>query len=108
MNTRSPGRKTIPAPMEIPLSSIFAMTLDVVGLNNLTKYQNKHCFYSDPDRQNILVNGTPKDVKNHINDIIKALCTPKGGLVGCVYITKDTPLENIKAALDTFTAYQLG
>jgi uroporphyrinogen decarboxylase len=85
---------------------LLSVQLNVTGLENASRIKGKTCFFADPDRQNILPKGSPEDVRKHINDIINALNTPAGGLMGCLYVTEEIPLANIDAALSTFLEYR--
>lgn len=84
---------------------LLSVQLNVVGLSNTTRLRGRTCLYSDPDRQHVLPSGTPHDVKEHVRQIVNAVNTPRGGLVGCLYITESVPLENVAAALDAFLEY---
>jgi len=84
---------------------VLCVQLNVVGLENVGRCRGKVCFYSDPDRQNILPKGSPQQVHEHIRDIVAALRAPNGGLIGSVYITEGEPLANVEAALDAFVEY---
>ena len=79
-----------------------SVQLNVVGIDNAARHRGQVCFWSDPDRQEILPNGSPQDVREHIAEIVQALNTPRGGLIGCMWIDDTIPLRNIEAALDTF------
>ncbi|MFW5798825.1 MAG: uroporphyrinogen decarboxylase family protein, partial [Planctomycetota bacterium] len=84
---------------------LLSVQLNVVGLDNVARLRGRTCLYSDPDRQQLLPSGTPQDVKEHVRQIVEAVNTPHGGLVGCLYITESVPLENVAAALDAFLEY---
>lgn len=84
---------------------VLCVQLNVVGLESVAPYRGKMCFYSDPDRQDILPKGSPQQVAEHIRDVVAALKAPDGGLLGSVSITENEPLENIRAALDAFMKY---
>ena len=84
---------------------LLSVQLNAVGLENVTGQKGRICFYADPDRQKILPRGTPDEVESHVRDIVAALKAPTGGLVGCLYVTDETPLPNVRAALDAFLRY---
>ena len=84
---------------------LLSVQLNAVGIDHAARYRGKLCFYADPDRQEILPHGTPAQVDRHIRDICDALKAPDGGLVGCLYVTDETPLVNVEAALDAFVKY---
>lgn len=84
---------------------LLSVQLNVVGLDHAAGHRGQTCFYADPDRQEVLPHGTPDMVDEHVRTICNALKAPTGGLVGCLYITDETPLANVKAALDAFLKY---
>lgn len=63
-------------------------------------------IHPDLDRQHILVNGTPADVRAHILSLYGKLGNEQGGLIGYAPIEPDMPLENIRAALETLSDYR--
>ncbi len=81
---------------------VLCVQLNVVGLDNAARYRGRTCFYSDPDRQDILPKGSPQQVREHIRGIIDAMGAPNGGLIASASITGDVPLDNVAAALDAF------
>lgn len=52
------------------------------------------------DQQNALIR------VQQAGDIVAALDTPAGGLVGCLYVTEEVPLANVAAALDAFLRHK--
>ena len=84
---------------------VLCVQLNVVDLKNVAPYRGKVCFYSDPDRQHILPDGSPQQVDEHICEVVNTLKAPDGGLLGSISITQNEPLENIEAALDAFMKY---
>ena len=84
---------------------LLSVQLNVVGLPDAGRLRGRMCFFADPDRQEILPNGTPREVEAHIREIVDALKAPDGGLLGCLYVTEQVPLENVEAALDAFVRY---
>lgn len=76
--------------------------LNAVGLDSVSQYRGKTCFYADPDRQHILPLGSPRQVDEHVRQVVEALEAPDGGLIGSLSITENEPLENIEAALEAF------
>ena len=79
-----------------------SVQLNVVGIENAGQRRGEVCFWSDPDRQEILPLGTPQVVEEHIAHIVRALGDSSGGLLGCLYVDDGVPMENLEAALDTF------
>ena len=84
---------------------VLCVQLNAVGLDAVARYQGKMCFYADPDRQHILPQGSPRQVDEHIRQVVEALKAPDGGLIGSLYISENEPLENIEAALEAFMKY---
>jgi len=84
---------------------LLSVQLNVVGLDNAARLRGRTCVYSDPDRQDLLPNSSPEAVAEHVREIVETFNTPKGGLVGCLYVTEGVPLENVEAALDAFLRY---
>jgi len=70
----------------------------VNGIENIQKTcKGKVCIDLDVDRQRIIPFGKPKDVKAHIERVVKMLNSPDGGLMLTIEINPPTPLENIEA-----------
>jgi uroporphyrinogen decarboxylase len=68
------------------------------------------CFYGGIDIQQILNNGTPKQVSDEVKRLIDIM-DDNGGYVlgpGHTYIQIDTPVENILTMYDTAYAYTVG
>jgi uroporphyrinogen decarboxylase len=68
------------------------------------------CFYGGIDIQQILNNGTPKQVSDEVKRLIDIM-DGNGGYVlgpGHTYIQIDTPVENILAMYDTAYSYRCG
>lgn len=84
---------------------LLSVQLNVVGLDHAATQRGRICFYADPDRQDILPYGSPAQVDEHIHEIVEALDTPTGGLIGCLYIDDLTPLANVQVALEAFVKY---
>ena len=60
----------------------------------------------DLNRQNILINGTPDEVRNHIIKMYNNLGTSSGGLIGYCPIEPGMPLINIETTLATISTYE--
>jgi uroporphyrinogen decarboxylase len=81
--------------------------LAIMGLNEVKKkFAGKVCFRTDLDRQNIMPFGTPRDVREHINQVFDSVGSKKGGIIACGEIGPDIPLENIRAMYDVFMNYR--
>ncbi len=65
-------------------------------------YGDKISFLAGMDMQNILLRGTPEEVRKEVRFMKHTFDTGHGGLLLAMGngIIGDTPLENIKAALD--------
>ena len=68
--------------------------------------RGKITILPDLDRQHVLVEGSPLDVRTHILDLYGKLGNSKGGLIGTAPLEPEMPLENIKAMLETISAYE--
>jgi uroporphyrinogen decarboxylase len=77
--------------------------MDIPTLGKMLR--GKACLFADPCRQHIMPKGTPEEVRAHIRAIISAFATPAGGLLGGLYIDEGVPLENVKAAMETYIEY---
>lgn len=77
--------------------------MDIPALGRMVR--GRACLFADPCRQHILPKGTPAEVRAHIRAIIDAFATPAGGLIGGLSIEEDFPLENVKAAMETYMEY---
>lgn len=81
--------------------------VNVVGLDYVKKhFAGKVCFRTDLDRQNVMVFGTPDQVRSHIHDVFTHIGSEAGGIIACGEIGDDTPLENIKAMYDEFVKFR--
>ncbi|TVR71123.1 MAG: hypothetical protein EA427_04625 [Spirochaetaceae bacterium] len=69
-------------------------------------FRDKVCFRTDLDRQNVMIFGTPRDVKEHIRSVFRALGSFRGGVIACGEVGRDTPLENIRAMYEEFMAFR--
>jgi len=81
--------------------------LAIMGLDEIKKnFAGKICFRTDLDRQNIMPFGTPRDVREHIEQVFASVGSKKGGIIACGEIGPDIPLENIRAMYDVFMNYR--
>jgi uroporphyrinogen decarboxylase len=76
-------------------SQIWCMGVEKVA----EKFAGKISFWGEISRQDILPNGTPRDVKDAIELMKKKLVVNGGGLIGQSEAGADVPLENIEVAL---------
>ncbi|MBN2295537.1 MAG: hypothetical protein JXM70_24115 [Pirellulales bacterium] len=84
---------------------IRAQGMDPEGLKR--DFGNDICFYGGVDLQQILCNGTPRQVSDEVKRLIDIL-GPGGGYVlgpGHTYIQIDAPVENILAMYETAAGY---
>jgi len=64
------------------------------------RYGGKVCFRPEQDRQQILPQGTPDDVRADVRRMFDAFGHFNGGYVGYGQIGVDTPLINVEAMLE--------
>jgi len=57
------------------------------------------------DRQNIVISGSPGDVRELIREEVTKLAAPEGGLTFKVDIYPGIPLANLEALMDALEAY---
>lgn len=69
------------------------------------EFGGKVAFRSDLDRQHILPNGTPDQVRVHVKEVFEALGTYNGGLIGHGEVAPDVPLENIRAMFEAWREF---
>lgn len=78
----------------------------VNGLDNIERVvKGRVAIDLDIDRQNITVNGTPADVRDHIQEAVRKLGSPEGGLSLCYQPWPPTPIENIRAVFDAMEEF---
>jgi uroporphyrinogen-III decarboxylase len=76
------------------------------GLDNLERVcKGKIPINLDLDRQ-LFPFGTPKEMRNHVEECVKRLYLPEGGLGLSIEIGPDDPLENIEALCDAVNEYR--
>jgi uroporphyrinogen decarboxylase-like protein len=77
------------------------------GLDNIEKYiKGRCCIKLDVDRQSIVPFGTPQEIHELIEEEVKRLGTPQGGLSMVVGILPPTPPENCEALFSAFEKYR--
>jgi uroporphyrinogen decarboxylase len=77
--------------------------MDAVEYGNIAK--DRITVMPDVDRQNILINGTPDDVREHIQDMYRKLGTRIGGLIGYAPLEHNMPFANMEMLLETIANY---
>ncbi|MHB9026641.1 MAG: uroporphyrinogen decarboxylase family protein [Armatimonadota bacterium] len=60
----------------------------------------------DIDRQTIVPYGTPKEIRDHVEECVRILGSPRGGLELVVGIYPPTPPENIDALFSAFEEFR--
>ncbi len=63
------------------------------------------CIDLDIDRQNITVNGSPKDIDDLIHEEVEKLGSKNGGLMMMYGLYANVPMKNIKAIMDAMEKY---
>lgn len=64
----------------------------------------KVCFQAMTDVQFVMRSGTPHQVRQHACDLIGALGSFNGGVIGCHEVSPDQPWENVVALIETMHA----
>ena len=78
----------------------FNMQTNCVGVETIEKrLKGRMCLIADIDRQTVMPFGTPQQVRAHVEEIIKHLGSPTGGLILRIDIYPDVPLANIEACM---------
>ncbi len=85
--------------------SVINPQVRVNGLDNLKAYKGRVCIDADVDRQVVLPFGTPRDVEEHIREIVLELGSRKGGLGLIAGVYPDVPLQNIEALCQAMEKY---
>jgi hypothetical protein len=81
--------------------------MNLLGARSLADaFGGQVSFMCDPDRQHVLPRGSPAEVEEHIAAIVQALAAFDGGLIGWGEIGPDVPIENVRAMVRTFAAWQ--
>lgn len=77
-------------------------------VNGIAKaYKGRLCACVDLDRQ-MLPFCSPADIRAHVEEIVRKVGSPDGGLMLLAWLTPDVPLENIEAicsAMEEFRTY---
>jgi uroporphyrinogen decarboxylase len=77
------------------------------GLDNIERHiKGRCCIKLDIDRQQIVPFGTPQDIHDLIEEEVKRLGTPQGGLSMVVGMLPPTPPENCEALFSAFEKYR--
>ncbi len=70
-------------------------------------YGGRLCAMVDLDQQQILPFGTPRDVANHVAEVVDTLNRPEGGLMFFAEMQPTYPLENIAALCEALEEHCL-
>ena len=89
--------------------------VDVINLQDLVngidwiseKFSGKTCVDLDIDRQSITVHGTPKQIDKLIEEEVRKIGSPQGGLTMIYGLYPGVPLKNVKALMDSMERYSL-
>ncbi len=80
-----------------------------VGPNTLAGIEEtmkgRLCISLDLDRQHILPQGTPQEVRDHVREAVQVLGSPRGGLMLQAEINADVPLRNVEALAEAMREY---
>ena len=77
------------------------------GIDNLARvFKNRICIDLDIDRQKVIPFGSRNDIIMLIEEEVRKLGSPEGGLSMIVGLYPPTPLENIDALLTAFRKYR--
>ena len=66
------------------------------------EFGGKVAFRSDLDRQHILPHGSPRQVRDHVREVVDCLGSFGGGLIGHGEVGPDVPLENVRAMFEAW------
>jgi len=71
------------------------------------QYGGRICFWIGMDVQKVIPFGTPDEVHNAVQERIRTFYRPEGGLIVAAgnAILPDTPIENLRAYLDTLNEF---
>lgn len=98
----------IPDLIEIGVDALHLEMPKLIGIDCLEKYAGKVCFDCPVDTQTTLVKGTPEEIRNEVEYLVKALSRPEGGFIACCDTGKDwgeaIPEENIRLMAAAFEA----
>ncbi len=79
----------------------------VNGIDNLAReVKGRFCIDLDVDRQKIVPFGTPRDIHDLIQEAVRKLGGPGGGLMLKVGIYPPTPPENVNAVCEAFGKFR--
>ncbi len=69
------------------------------------EFGGKVTFRSDLDRQRILPRGSREEIRAHVGEVVEALGSYNGGLIGHGEIAPDVPLENIRTMFEAWREF---
>ena len=95
--------------IDIGLNVINMDQQENMGIERLAKeFGGRICFWNPTDIQTILLNGTPKEIEEYTNNMMKTLGNYKGGFIGKYYPQPNSighTKENSDASFNTFVNY---
>lgn len=78
----------------------------IIGLDRVAeRFGGKVAFRSDLDRQHVLPNGTRDEIRAHVREVVEALGSYSGGLIGHGEVAPDIPLENIRTMFEAWREF---
>ncbi len=99
----------IPDLIEIGLNVLHPVQPQAMDIHTLARdFGGKVCFYGGADVQGVLVNGSPDEVRAHVDSLVATLCRPDGGYILSTShgIMPETPLDNIIALFEAALEHQ--
>lgn len=87
------------------LNPVQPQAMDVAVLAR--EFGGRVCFFGGADVQGVLVYGTPEDVRRQAQELVRLFASRNGGYIASTShgLMPETPLDNIIALLEVFTAY---
>ena len=77
------------------------------GIENLRReFKGKVCIRLDVDRQTIVPYGTPREIRELIEEEVRTLGSPRGGLELICGVYPPTPPENVEALASAFEEFE--
>jgi uroporphyrinogen decarboxylase len=98
----------IPDLIDMGLNVLHPVQPQAMDVDALAKeYGGKVCFCGGADVQGTLIRGTPAEIKAEIHHLIEIFGSFGGGYIGATSqsIMRETPLSNVIALYEAFTAY---
>ena len=77
-------------------------TMDIARVRAL--FHDRRCIRPDLDRQHILPNGTPEDVRRHVLETFETLKSGRGGYLGHIPVEMNVPPQNVEPMMAAYHA----